>query len=106
MKKLMTTFAIMTLLVFVSCNEAGYTTQKLNGDEASLPDELKGLKIYEVATGNGVVVKVAVLNGNVNSVTNNDKAHHTTIIVNKQNNKVIPVNQILVETDSLIVCKK
>ena len=94
-------------VVFTSCDSAGVTSQKLNGDEQELPVELKGLKIYSVSTGNGTYVKVAVLDDKINSTTYSEgKFQESTVIVNKRNSKIITVSQILVENDSLIVCKK
>ena len=93
--------------LFISCDDAGVTSKRLNGDEKNLPDELKGLKIYSVSTGCGDYVKVAVLDGKINSTTYQvGKLQETTVIVNKQNGKLIEVSQILVENDSVIVCRK
>lgn len=97
----------MFSIIFTSCESAGVTSQKLNGDEQELPVELKGLKIYSVSTGNGAYVKVAVLDGKINSTTSSvGKFEESTVIVNKRNSNIITVSQILVENDSLIVCKK
>lgn len=97
----------MLAVVFTSCHDAGVTSKILNGDEQNLPDELKELKIYSVSTGNGNYVKVAVLDGKTNSTTYQvGKVQESTVIVNKQNCKLIEVSQILVENDSLIVCRK
>lgn len=113
MKKFkISTLAILLLcallsVIFTSCESAGVTSQKLNGDEQELPVELKGLKIYSVSTGNGTYVKVAVLDDKINSTTYSvGKFQESTLIVNKRDSKIIPVSQILVENDSLIVCKK
>lgn len=98
---------LVSCCLFISCDDAGTTSKKLNGDEQSLPDELKGLKIYSVSTGGGNYVEVAVLDGKVNSTTYQvGKIQETTVIVNKQNGKLIEVSQILVENDSVIVCRK
>jgi len=97
----------MFAAVFTSCDDAGVTSKRLNGDEQNLPDELKGLKIYSVSTGNLDYVKVAVLDGKINSTTYQvGKVQESTVIVNKQNGKLIEVSQILVENDSMIVCRK
>lgn len=102
--------AIFTLLtLFTSCSQPGVTSQSLNGTEDELPQELKGLKVYRVSTGSGNYVKVAILNDNINSLTyQNGKLTETVIIVNKNVNgsKVIEVKEILMENDSMIVCKK
>jgi len=97
----------MLAVVFTSCDDAGVTSKKLNGDEQNLPDELRGLKIYNVSTGGGNYVKVAVLDDKINSTTYQvGKVSESIVIVNKQNGKLIEVSQILVENDSVIVCRK
>jgi hypothetical protein len=97
----------MLAIVFTSCEDAGVTSKKLNGDEPNLPDELKGLKIYNVSIGEGNFVKVAVLEERVNSTTYSvGKYQESIVIVNKQNDKLIKVSEILVENDSIIICRK
>lgn len=98
---------LFAFIALTSCDSAGVVSKRLNGDEQDLPYELKGLKIYNVSTGGGNYVKVAVLNGEVNSTTYKvGKFSESTLIVNKQNNRLIEVSQILVENDSVIVCRK
>ena len=100
-------FGAMLSVIFTSCNDAGVTSKRLNGNEQNLPDELKGLKIYDVSTGGLTSVKVAVLDGKINSTTyQSGKLTESTVIVNRQNGKLIEVSQILVENDSVIVCRK
>ncbi len=112
MKKINLLFKIIlcSILIFgfASCNEdAGITTKRLNGDEQYLPEELKGLKIYSVALDQGGYVKVAVLDNKINSTTYRvRKADESVIILNRQTNKLIEVKEILVENDSIIVCRK
>ena len=73
----------------------------------TLPDELKGLKVYSVSTGAGTYVKVAILDGQINSTTYSvDKVEESTIILNKQNGQIIEVSQVIMENDSLVVCRK
>jgi hypothetical protein len=99
----------LVLVIVTSCDPAGETTQYLTGEEQTLPDELKGLKVYTVSIGNGNYVKVAVLNGQTNSSTYNvGKTQHTTIVVNKDryNERVIEAEEILSETDDIVVIKK
>lgn len=107
MKKL---FLLITLvsLTFVSC-ERGVTNIKLNGDEYGLPSELKGLKVYNVSTGPLSYVKVAVLNGQVNSTTYAvGKTQETTLIINLPNSstRTIECKEIVSETDDIIVIRK
>lgn len=80
--------ALMIAISFYSCDEAGTTMRRLNGNEANLPDELKGLKIYKVTTNNGGEVAVALLDNKVNSLTYQDgKVKKCTIIVNKRDGR-------------------
>jgi hypothetical protein len=99
--------AIIMLGMF-SCQQPGSSIQKLNGNEQNLPPELKGLKVYWVYTDDGGSgVNVAVLNGEVNSLTyKSGKTQISTIMVDKQNNRIIEIKEILIENDSLIVCRK
>jgi len=102
-------FIASFIILISSCAEKGTTHQKLNGDEATLPDELKGLKVFTVATGDGNYVKVAVLNGQVNSLTYPvDKYQQTTIVLNKDryNERTIEADKILFENDEMILIKK
>lgn len=98
----------MLAIVFTSCEDAGVARKRLNGDEQNIPDELKGLKVYSVSTGNGNYVKVGILNDKINSTTYNvGKTDESIIIIDKQrNDKIIKVSEILVENDSIIVCRK
>ena len=100
-------YTMLVAVFFVGCENAGTTRQQLSGNESELPEELKGIKIYRVATGNGGSVKVAILNGNINSTTyKQGKTKQSTIIVNKQNRKLIEVKEVLIENDSVLVCRK
>jgi hypothetical protein len=107
MKKILLAFIVV--MMFASCEDGGTTRVSLSGDEHLLPPELKGLKVYSVATSNGSYVRVAILNGEVNSVTEHVNKHdQTTILLNKQQSpsKVIEVRDIFMENDSMILCKK
>ena len=106
MKKI---FLVLSLsVVMFSCIDEGETFTHLNGNEQNLPPELKGLKVYWVYTDDGGSgVNVAVLNGEVNSLTyKSGKTQISTIMVDKQNNRIIEIKEILIENDSLIVCRK
>ena len=116
MKKLLSILGLFTLLACtpqgttttrLNGDEKGTTTTRLNGDEKTLPNELKGLKVYSVSLGGGNYVKVAVLNNNTNSTTYRDGTiDKTIIVVDKRNQKVINVEDIIMENDSLIICRK
>ena len=94
-------------LFFIGCDDAGVASKRLNGDEQDLPDELKGLSIYNVSISGGNYVKVAVIDGKINSTTYQvGKAQESVVIVNKKSKKAINVSQILLENDSLIVFRK
>lgn len=109
-----TIWFISTMLLsslIISCSKKGETSQKLYGNEAGLPAELKGLKVYNINTNNtGGVVKVAILpNNEVNSLTYAvGKTIQTTVIINQNsyNERTIVAKEILVENDSIIVIRK
>lgn len=105
MKKLL---LFVLLLAFVSCDNAGVTQQRTNGNEVGLPAELKGLKVYNVSIGNGDYVKVAVLNNSVNSTTyKSGKTHNYNITVYGNNTtQEFKQENIISENDSIIVLRK
>jgi hypothetical protein len=100
-------FAFLILIFLLSCEDKGITRQKLVGDETNLPQELKGLKVYSVSCGDGVYVKVALLNKEVISTTYKEgKTENSVIILNKGSERTINVESIISENDSIIVIKK
>jgi hypothetical protein len=105
-------YTFLILLVFAitlnSCHEAGTSTTSLHGSEQTLPDELKGLKIYTVSTGGLSYVQVGVLdNARTTSLSHSEGKHHESfILVEKNTGRTIPVGEIISENDSIIVCKK
>ena len=64
--KLKLSIIALAIVGLTSCADPGTTQLRLNGNESNLPDELKGLKIYSVATDGGHYVKVAILNNQIN----------------------------------------
>jgi hypothetical protein len=95
------------VLFFSSCDNAGITQEILNSNEQDLPPELKGLKVYCIPVGSGSFVKVAVLDNKVNSTTYQvGKLQESLILVDNSIGKQIKVSQILLENDSIIVCRK
>ena len=102
-------FIILTsLFLLSSCsNDPGVTRQELTGNEINLPEELKGLKVYNVAIENGNKIKVAFMEGYKSSSTSyrNGKFDETTILL-ESTGRVIKVKEIISETDSIIVVKK
>jgi len=106
MKKIITT--LILLLSLNSCQDPGVTTQRLTGDESTLPEELKGLKVYTVSIGDGDYVRVGILNDQVISSTyKQGKTSQSLIIVNKKTDpRTIEMESIISENDSIIVIKK
>lgn len=107
MQKIKLHLSALLLLCFAcSCDKAGVAKLRLNGNENELPQELKGLKIYSVSTGDGSV-KVAIFDNKANSTTYRvGKFEESLIVVDNSTSKQIKVSQILSETDSIIVCRK
>jgi hypothetical protein len=103
---------LILLGILLSCDPAGQTEIIMDGDlvNRNLPEELKGLKIYKVCTGNDTYVKVAVLDGKLNSITYPEsKTYLTSITLTKVeavDNYSIPIIEIISETDSIIVARK
>lgn len=105
MKKIL--LALILALTLTSCEDKGITRQTLTGDESNLPQELKGLKVYTVSTGEGSYVKVAVLNNQAVSTTYQSGKHQQSVIlVNKEGERTINVETIISENDSILVIKK
>lgn len=99
-------FPILLFLI-VACEDKGVTSQKLTGDESTLPAELKGLKVYRVSCGEGEYVRVGILNNQVISTTyQTGKVHQSIILVNKETARTINVESIISENDSIVVIKK
>lgn len=102
------TFFILFILFIVSCQDSGTTDMVLFGNEYGLPTELKGLKVYTVAIKDGNLIRVAVLNNEINSIGyKNGEINNTTLMINNNSERnFIEVKQILIENDTLIVCRK
>lgn len=107
MKRILTLLTLLLTLTLTSCQDAGVTSQVLNGDEPVLPEELKGLKIYSVSCGEGVFVKVAVLNNQAVSTTyKSGKSQQSVVLINNKTERTINVESIISENDSIVVIKK
>lgn len=105
MKKILSILILLFLLT--SCEDKGVTSQKLTGDEPTLPTELKGLKVYTVSTGDGSYVKVGILNNQAISTTYKSGKHsQSVILVDKETTTTINVESIISENDSIVVIKK
>jgi len=108
MKKLTFKSIVLIALTLLSCSrdEPGTTVERIHGAERGLPKELEGLKVYWVATSGGGV-NVAILDGKINSTTHlNGKQLQSTILINKQSGRIVEFSQVLLENDSIIVCRK
>lgn len=106
MKRLLSLLVVGLLL---SCEAPGVATQELSGGESTLPEELKGLKVYSVSVGEGSYVKVAVLNNTVNSLDySKGKTRESVIIVENfgYDRREIKIKEIVMENDSMIVARK
>ena len=105
MKKILIT--LILLITLTSCEDKGITQQWLTGDESTLPQELKGLKVYRVSCGEGEYVRVGILNDQVISTTyQTGKVQESIILVNKETTRTINVESIISENDSIVVIKK
>jgi hypothetical protein len=104
------TFLMLLVIAITlsSCREAGTTSVRLQGNEQNLPEELKGLKIYTVSTGDLSSVKVGVIdNAKTTSLTYSEgKSQESFILVEKNTGRTIPIGEIISENDSIIICKK
>jgi hypothetical protein len=108
-KLLLIGLASTSLITLSSCEDAGVTRQRLYGNEANLPDELKGLKVYSVSIGDGDFIRVGILNGKVNSTTYTSGKQTESVVelqVNDGSNRIIQVSSIISENDSIIVVRK
>jgi len=107
MKKILIMFM---LLITFSCsdNNTPPTTKSFDFNSNDLPNEIKGLKIYTIwDEGRTGYTKVATLNGRINSITYPiGKSQETVILIDESENKIFEVSKIILETDSLIICRK
>lgn len=97
---------ILFLFLLISCSRKGSYDVIINGDEPNLPEELKGVKVYDVSTGLISHVNIAVLN-NSSSIRYGGKVKENTItIYSKNKNEFIEVKEKLLENDSIIIFRK
>lgn len=99
---------MLSLVLISSCGQGGDSVKYELVDE-KLPEQLKGLEIYQVRTSSIGYVNVGVINGKTTtSLTyQNGKTTETMILVDNDSDKrLIQVSEILVENDSIIVCRK
>jgi hypothetical protein len=108
MKKIILSLFTVSFLLS-SCRDAGTTELYLHGQEPTLPEELKGLKIYAVSDGYGSSIKVAVFEGQVvGTKYKSGKYSYDEVNVYKENgtSRSYPESSIIVENDSILVIKK
>lgn len=105
-----TRFAIIGALILalvISCEDPGVTRNEIQGTEVNLPPELKGLKIYDVSIGAGSSVKVGVLDNEVKGLEYTEgKYNKSVVMISKNKDRVIEIESIISENDSIIVVKK
>jgi hypothetical protein len=107
MKNTFIILVALSLSLLISCEDRGVTSERLSGNENELPEELKGLKIYNVSLGNGSYVKVAVMNNQPVATTYPEGKHtESVVMIHKNQNRVIDVESIISENDSILVIKK
>lgn len=107
MKKII--FLSLFVTLFTSCEYEKGTTEITTFDEqfdTKLPDELKGLKIYDLTIDDkGNTIKVATFpDGNVNSLTYRVGKHSETVII-LDNKTTIHAKEIISANDSILVIK-
>ena len=107
MKKAFVILSALALTLLISCEDRGVSQERLSGNENELPEELKGLKVYSVSMGGGSYVKVAVMNNQPIGVTYPEGKHTESVVMVYQNqNRIINVESIISENDSILVIKK
>lgn len=109
MKKILIILFLVSL-VTISCSDPGTTSIHIHGNEPTLPDELKGLKIYNVSDGYGSHTKVAVFKGKVvGGEYQSGKYRYEVVNIYKQDGSVsrkYPESNIIIENDSILVIRK
>jgi hypothetical protein len=107
MKKAFVILGALLLALIIGCQDPGVSTQRLGGTENTLPEELKGLKVYDVSTGQGGWISVAIMDNQVVSNTyKSGKATRSVILVQNNNSRTIEFESVISENDSIIVIKK
>jgi hypothetical protein len=102
----------IVLSLLLSCKNPETTKLLMDGkNNPNLPEELKGLKVYKVYLNSGNPIKVAVLNGQIKSVSETSgKVLRQTMVLTKEESKdcvyMIPIQDILLENDTIITARK
>jgi hypothetical protein len=100
-KLLLVSLAVGILML---CDEPGATKVLINGTEAALPEELKGLKVYRVTIDSSDnYMDIAVLPGGSAGYSTG-----STILVGNgwDTPKEIKISEIVFENDSMVMARK
>lgn len=101
---------LLSITLFSACQDAGVTSQRLSGNEPSLPEKLKGLEVYSVSCGAGEYIKVGLLNGEIVSTQYKSGKYTKDIILVNANDttstRVVKVASVISENDSILVIRK
>lgn len=97
---------IIALLIFFNACTPGETRIKLTGNERDLPSELKGLKVYQVDTGDGTAIYVAMLDDQILSTSRHAGRQSQNLVNIRKQNYSYRSSDILLENDSIIVIRK
>ena len=96
MKKAFVILGALLLALVIGCQDPGVSSQRLSGSEHTLPDELKGLNVYDVSTGNGGWISVAVMDNQVVSNTyKSGKQTRSVILVQNDNSRTIEIESVI-----------
>jgi hypothetical protein len=96
--------AALAVGLLMLCDEPGTTIVLLNGTEAALPEELKGLKIYRVVyDSTDSYMDIAVLPGGSAGYSTGN----TVLVGNGWDSpKEIKISSIVFENDSMVMARK
>lgn len=92
------------LLGIISCTP-GDTKKIIDGTEAGLPPELRGLRIYTVNTGTLSNIKVGLIDSHLRGIeyVANKKSEYIVIVC--PDGRVIEAKEIITENDSVMVIR-
>lgn len=106
MKKILFALVLICMFGLSSCRTKGDCTTLINGSESNLPDELKGMKVYKVATGILGTIKVAVIGNTTSTTYPVGKSTETAILYSVRNSDIKTGSGIMFENDEIIIIKK
>ena len=94
---------------FILCSPAGTIENYQTMDDNLLPAELKGLKVYNVSLGGGNAMRIAVVTnsaGTTATYSDGKTSSATLKTADSFSPREIPVKEIIMENDSMIVARK